>query len=398
MKILIIEAIFAGLLRNFSLSILPEALSMIIAISKDFKRLGHMVSLIIDKRFLKFIPFNHLDTEIIKVDHLNMGLIRKIASNYDFTYVIAPESENILFNLLTNLENCHLNSNPDVIARVSNKYNVINALSRKGLYLPRSAVVNRSTSIRRSLSDFSFPLVIKPVKGVGCEGLKLIRNMADLHHYLLRAIRRYGDVLVQEYIRGIPASISSVTDGNRALVLSVNRQFISFRQQSYLGGYTPIKHVNLKEINRVVKEITSVFRGLRGYFGVDIVFSKNHPYVMEINPRLTVSYIGLSKVLVSNPAKLILKSTLNSLNDKVNIAYEGIAYFRKIKIKGLFSAELRHKIYFSYNLYTPLIPSNNKFFYSMILLHNSSYRSAVNRYRYTIRSIKEMMSKREFIN
>ena len=47
--------------------------------------------------------------------------------------------------------------------------------------------------------------------------------------------------------------------------------------------------------------------GLWGYVGVDLVIGDNGPVVLEVNPRLTTSYIGLSRSIGHNVAELLLR-------------------------------------------------------------------------------------------
>ena len=51
-----------------------------------------------------------------------------------------------------------------------------------------------------------------------------------------------------------------------------------------------------------------------GYVGVDVIIDKENDkiYVLEINPRLTTSYVGLADALALNPAKLLLDGMLAS--------------------------------------------------------------------------------------
>ena len=46
--------------------------------------------------------------------------------------------------------------------------------------------------------------------------------------------------------------------------------------------------------------------GLWGYAGVDLIVSDQGPVVLEVNPRLTTSYAGLSQALNMNVAEKIL--------------------------------------------------------------------------------------------
>jgi len=51
---------------------------------------------------------------------------------------------------------------------------------------------------------------------------------------------------------------------------------------------------------------------LRGYVGVDLVLSANAAFVVDINPRLTTSYVGLRKVAHFNLAEALLDAVLKS--------------------------------------------------------------------------------------
>ncbi|MBS7633086.1 ATP-grasp domain-containing protein, partial [Candidatus Bathyarchaeota archaeon] len=55
------------------------------------------------------------------------------------------------------------------------------------------------------------------------------------------------------------------------------------------------------------EKAVSIFKGFRGYLGIDVVLAKDKAYLIEINPRLTTSYVGLRKVIGYNPAQAIIE-------------------------------------------------------------------------------------------
>ena len=67
--------------------------------------------------------------------------------------------------------------------------------------------------------------------------------------------------------------------------------------------------------------------GLRGYVGVDLVLG-DEPFVVDVNPRLTTSYVGLSKVTGFNVADTMVNVVLKK---KLLLKKEGkgFAYFFK---------------------------------------------------------------------
>jgi predicted ATP-grasp superfamily ATP-dependent carboligase len=57
---------------------------------------------------------------------------------------------------------------------------------------------------------------------------------------------------------------------------------------------------------RLAREIAAAMPGLWGLVGVDLIAAEQGPLLLEINPRLTTSYVGLRPSLGENPAELVL--------------------------------------------------------------------------------------------
>jgi len=56
----------------------------------------------------------------------------------------------------------------------------------------------------------------------------------------------------------------------------------------------------------VAAQIAAALPDLWGHVGADLVETRKGPVVIEINPRLTTSYVGLRDALGINPAGLVL--------------------------------------------------------------------------------------------
>ena len=55
----------------------------------------------------------------------------------------------------------------------------------------------------------------------------------------------------------------------------------------------------------LARRAVEVVPGLQGYVGVDLVLGE-HPQVIEINPRLTTSYVGLRRFVRNNLMRVML--------------------------------------------------------------------------------------------
>ena len=73
-----------------------------------------------------------------------------------------------------------------------------------------------------------------------------------------------------------------------------------FELEAILVNGIPDAHVRYAGLARAIAD---AIPGLWGYAGVDLILTGNGPVVLEVNPRLTVSYAGLRSALATNPAK-----------------------------------------------------------------------------------------------
>jgi len=142
--------------------------------------------------------------------------------------------------------------------------------------------------------------VVKPDDGAGCEETWLLPERCDLERWEGKA-----GTIVQPFIPGRPASLSLLCSNGRARLLSSNRQEIAiesnrFRHLGGIVGASEERHADL------AGRIAAALPDLWGYVGVDFIETAEGPVVLEVNPRLTTSYVGLREVLGANPAALIL--------------------------------------------------------------------------------------------
>ena len=119
-------------------------------------------------------------------------------------------------------------------------------------------------------------------------------------------------------------------------ILTVNSQNVSIKDpkydSEYLGGYTPIN--NYQQITLELDEILENvdFSSFSGYFGIDLIRTDDSKYYfIEINPRLTTSYIGIRNVINQNPSKLILESKLGHSKLK-DVKVQFTSIFRKLDL------------------------------------------------------------------
>jgi hypothetical protein len=123
---------------------------------------------------------------------------------------------------------------------------------------------------------------------------------------LLQKVTCHDQILLQTFMQGTHASVSLLVTQDRTLPLSLNKQLIEAgRPFSYSGGVIPLEHPAASCAFDLAQAAALAVPGLRGYIGVDMILEQNQAWLIEINPRITTSYVGLHRIIEQNLASAI---------------------------------------------------------------------------------------------
>ena len=310
--------------------LVAEGLAMLRAVLADFRAWGGaQITTTLDYR----LPNVSLSADHVIVldpqDHY--AVLEKLAGQCAAALIIAPESDGILAALSTLMVSNGarlLGSDPGSVATAADKWACHRLFTQAGLPTPDTCVVDVDGA-RKAAEKTGFPLVIKPVDGVGCEGIRLIPDTPSLLSILEKSRYSGTRFIIQRYIEGDHASACLLVAGTDNLCLSINRQFIEvgvpFRYQGSEVPFTCDKHQAAVEL---AKRAVTLVPGLKGYIGVDILITTEGCYLIEINPRLTTSYIGLRSVVNINLAEAIWEASIRDILPR-KVTLSGRVSFRK---------------------------------------------------------------------
>lgn len=180
-----------------------------------------------------------------------------------------------------------LASSPDAMQKASDKLYLSKKLEALGIPHPRCYSPEE-------LDAIEYPVMIKPVSGGGGVFNRIARSKQELLAILeelhgLNPELKEETVVIQEFLEGIPSSVSLLSTKNEALSVAVNEQLIGIPWLSrlpfvYCGNITPFRNEQTDEMEALAEELMLEFR-LLGSNGVDFLASKKGPVVLEINPR-----------------------------------------------------------------------------------------------------------------
>jgi predicted ATP-grasp superfamily ATP-dependent carboligase len=257
---------------------------------------------------------------------------QSILSQCDAALIVAPETGGLLARLNAKVLKAGvplLGCSPKASALAGNKAACDRIFRKAGLPVPPTRVV-RPSSAAQAAAELGYPLVAKPLDGVGCEGLSLIDSLEQLQPAVEAAHKssQRKEILLQSFMSGNHASVSLLASSKGLLPLSLNEQRIEIGQPfHYQGGIIPYPHPAAQQALELAQAAARMLPGLRGYFGVDLVLGPEGGTIIEINPRITTSYVGLRRVLQANLAELIWNACiLGELPEHVDLAGQAVFY------------------------------------------------------------------------
>jgi predicted ATP-grasp superfamily ATP-dependent carboligase len=229
-----------------------------------------------------------------------------LAAWADGVLLIAPETGGVLFDLCRRVElrGGRLMGPASAIVRlVSDKLALARHLRERGVPTPESRLVSPGGRP----PYLSFPLVRKPRVGAGSQATFLVRSPAEWDDCEVRARGEgwVGHSIAQPFVPGRPASVAVLTGPRQQLPLLPAGQTLSadgrFR---YEGGVLPLPDALADRAVSLARRAVAAVPGLLGNVGVDLVLGGpsdgSDDCVIEINPRLTTSYVGLRALAQTN--------------------------------------------------------------------------------------------------
>lgn len=310
---------FAG--RPVPRSLAREGLAMRTALLEDLAAIGHHeVVAAMDARFIRPVPpgVQFFVGRALPGPTLETH-IDALVEGSDAVWLIAPETDRCLERLAARVERSGkilLGPGAAAVRIAADKSRLPRRLARIGTGHPETSVLTPGVNARIAARRIGYPVVVKPARGAGCRGVRLARHARELRVAIDAAhhANGTGPLVMQRYVRGLAASVSLLADGHRAVPLAVNAQRVSAGAAfAYRGGSTPIDHPLAAAAADAATRTCAAIPGLRGFVGVDLVLTDAGPVVIEVNPRLTMAYLGVRAVLDDNLAALALAACRGTL-------------------------------------------------------------------------------------
>jgi predicted ATP-grasp superfamily ATP-dependent carboligase len=359
MKVLVFEWLTGGGLfidnhtPESSMELLKMGMSMVSAVTNDLASFAD-VQLVWDERLKQ--P-NIVSTTLEKKRHRGVKLVTvdgsdavqaslsTLADEADAILLIAPESGKRLADLIANLDKQQgklISPSLEFAVLTSDKNLLAESMRASGfLNITEGLALNAFLQLPESEAAGYFPAVVKPFDGAGSEQVALVENHKKLNRKFLNgsSASELAAFRIEKFVQGTPVSVSVIKgsavgsticansmlplkgdqsgDHRASLILKPYRQH--FDREPFGNYLESIDDLSDQQIFRAQKLAESLLPHLpdtAGYFGIDLVLSDEGPdrdVVIEVNPRLTMSYLALQKNCDFNLAQqMVIRSGLPS--------------------------------------------------------------------------------------
>lgn len=225
------------------------------------------------------------------------------------TIVIAPETDGLLAERVRFFQNSGSAICGPSLAAVeltSDKLTLAEHWNAHGVPTPETWLIAAPCSYR-------FPCVWKPRDGCGSTATIRVDSTWDIQaaRETLRREEFLGELIVQPFVPGRPASVAFLMGPDQLVPMLPTFQRIEPGRFKYLGGELPIRPDLAERAIRLATLAVDCVPGLRGYVGVDLILGDapdgSQDFALEINPRLTTSYVGLRHLADFNLAAAMLR-------------------------------------------------------------------------------------------
>ncbi|HEX3599209.1 MAG TPA: ATP-grasp domain-containing protein [Lacipirellulaceae bacterium] len=283
-------------------TLVREGAGMIGALVADFQRMpGCRVVAFRDPRIVQLALGNCELIEVLsRFEHDEE--FERVAVSADATILIAPEFDGILGRLARRVITAGgrlLSPSPAFIRIAGDKQRTCEALQTANVRTPEGVVLESDEPLP---ADFPYPAVAKPIDGAGSQDTYFVRGQHDKPPAY--AWRRR----LERFVPGMAASAAILCGPKGQLSLPPCKQRISEDGRlRYLGGELPLAPGLAERAQTLAVSAVAALPPAVGYVGVDLVLGRepdgSEDFVIEVNPRLTTSYVGLRAATRSNLAE-----------------------------------------------------------------------------------------------
>ena len=259
-----------------------------IALINELKKRGHLVILV---DYFENPPAKNYADKHIVASTLDTVLVEEIAQKEKVDLICTACTDQALLTVAKVSEKLNL---PCYISyqtalNVTNKSYMKKVLEENNIPTAKFVILDKCNN--NFLSNFSYPLVVKPVDCNSSKGVKRVSNNNELEKYLNEAIQysRTRTAIVEEFKDGEEISADFYIEGDNAIFLSATRSFKIHNKKTFtiLGSeYPAITEEQKSSIIEIANRIAKAFVLHDTPLLIQFIIKGNDINVIEFSARM----------------------------------------------------------------------------------------------------------------
>ncbi|MEX3951034.1 ATP-grasp domain-containing protein [Paraburkholderia sp. EG287B] len=239
--------------------------------------------------------------------HDAVAFVGAEALHHDMVWVIAPETGGVLAALCGAVDATRwIGCDAASLQIAGSKRATVRHLAQAGV------ATTRAWSAEAPLQPDAPAWVVKPDDGAGALDTRFYDDWREAQSAFLARLAAQERVTFEEWVEGDALSLSLLCTPDHAELLSVNWQHIGVTQGRLAYEGVTVGAISLDSLvghacAELAARVARALPGLAGFVGIDLVWHRERgPVLIEINPRVTCAYAGLSARLDTNLAARVL--------------------------------------------------------------------------------------------
>lgn len=230
--------------------------------------------------------------------------VARLAAKHDLSWIVAPETGGELARLQAVVGAARwIGCDAAAIRCAASKRATLAVLAAAGVPTPLDGAERHPGR-----------WLVKPDDGAGCLATRVHRDHVSALATAALAKAAGDAVALEPFVEGEALSISMIVGADLAKTVSFNRQRIEIDAMGRLhdrgvqaGAIDAMTDARVARLDALAIATARALPGLGGFVGIDVVWNPQRgAVVIEVNPRVTCAYVGLSGKLGRNLAADIL--------------------------------------------------------------------------------------------
>lgn len=158
-----------------------------------------------------------------------------------------------------------------------------------GFPVPKAMSFNNVDEAIKSLNNFNFPIIVKPIDLTGGKGVSRIKNEYEAYDLIKKAftISKQKKIVIEEFIEGANHGLSTFIINKKVVFYFYDNEHYYINKYLVSGASCPgsVPHEIIEKLCKIYEKMAELLNLKNGIFHTQFILKDNLPYITEICRR-----------------------------------------------------------------------------------------------------------------